>query len=42
MDIAGVAFGDSEFSIQKGATAFGVRLLVEYLTQLGEYPETIS
>ncbi|MAT54809.1 MAG: leucyl aminopeptidase [Saprospirales bacterium] len=31
MDIAGVAFGDSEFSKQKSATGFGVRLLVEFL-----------
>lgn len=34
MDIAGVAFGDMEFSVQKSATAFGVRLLTEYLKQL--------
>lgn len=31
MDIAGVAFGDTEFSKQKSATGFGVRLLVEFL-----------
>lgn len=33
LDIAGVAFGDSEFSAQKSATAYGVRLLTEYLQQ---------
>lgn len=31
LDIAGVAFGDSEFSIQRSATAFGVRLLIELI-----------
>ena len=35
LDIAGVAFGDSEFSVQKSATAYGVRLLTEYLSSLG-------
>ncbi|MDX1940959.1 MAG: leucyl aminopeptidase [Saprospiraceae bacterium] len=34
LDIAGVAFGDSEFASQKNATAFGVRLLVEFLEEL--------
>lgn len=34
LDIAGVAFNDSEFSSQKSATAFGVRLLVDYLSHL--------
>jgi len=34
LDIAGVAFGDSEFSTQKSATAFGIRLLIEYLSKL--------
>lgn len=34
MDIAGVAVGDSEFSSQKSATGFGIRLLVEYLESL--------
>jgi len=34
LDIAGVAFQDSEFSGQKSATAFGVRLLTEYLQNL--------
>ncbi len=31
LDIAGVAFGDSEFSMQRSATAFGVRLLIELI-----------
>ncbi len=31
LDIAGVAFNDSEFTTQKSATAYGVRLLLEYL-----------
>lgn len=31
LDIAGVAFSDSEFSIQKSATGFGIRLLTEFL-----------
>ena len=31
LDIAGVAFADSEFSIQRSATAFGVRLLIELI-----------
>ncbi len=34
LDIAGVAFNDSEFASQKCATAFGVRLLIEYLENL--------
>lgn len=34
MDIAGVAFGDTEFSVQKSASAFGVRLLVHFLENL--------
>lgn len=33
-DIAGVAFTDSEFASQKSATAYGVRLLIEYLSNL--------
>jgi leucyl aminopeptidase len=33
-DIAGVAFGDSEFTVQKSATGYGVRLLVNFLEQL--------
>ncbi|MEO1257548.1 MAG: leucyl aminopeptidase [Bacteroidota bacterium] len=36
MDIAGVAVSDSEFSSQKSATAFGVRLMTQYLQQLAE------
>lgn len=31
LDIAGVAFTEMKFSIQKSATAYGVRLLTEYL-----------
>jgi leucyl aminopeptidase len=31
LDIAGVAFGDTDFAPQRAGTAFGVRLLVEYL-----------
>lgn len=38
LDIAGVAFGDSEFSMQKSATAYGIRLLVEYLIKIGGQP----
>jgi len=34
MDIAGVAFGDSEYSKMKSATGYGVRLLVEYMKRL--------
>lgn len=34
LDIAGVAFIDSEFASQKSATAFGVRLLLEFLEDL--------
>ncbi len=34
LDIAGVAFNDSEFTSQKSATAYGVRLLLEYLQTL--------
>lgn len=34
LDIAGVAFQDSEFSGQKSATAFGVRLLIRFLELL--------
>ena len=36
MDIAGVAVSDSEFSSQKSATAFGVRLLIEYLENIAK------
>jgi len=34
LDIAGVAFGESPFSGARSATAYGVRLLVEYITNL--------
>ena len=34
LDIAGVAFNDSEFASQKSATAYGVRLLTDFLSQL--------
>jgi len=34
LDIAGVAFGDSEFTKMKSATGFGVRLLLEYMNAL--------
>lgn len=36
LDIASVAFGDSEFATQKSATAFGVRLLLEFLAEARE------
>ncbi|KAA3629053.1 MAG: leucyl aminopeptidase [Bacteroidetes bacterium] len=36
MDIAGVAFGSNEFSQQKSATAFGIRLLLQYIENLIE------
>lgn len=36
LDIAGVAVSSSEFSNQKSATAFGVRLLIEYLENIGK------
>jgi leucyl aminopeptidase len=36
MDIAGVAIADSEFASQRSATAFGVRLLVEYFAKLSK------
>ena len=35
LDIAGVAFADTEFGSQKNATAFGIRLLIDYLQTLG-------
>ncbi|MEM9885044.1 MAG: leucyl aminopeptidase [Bacteroidota bacterium] len=34
LDIAGVAFSDMEFSKDRSSTAYGVRLLVEYLSHL--------
>lgn len=33
LDIAGVAFGDTEFGKSKNATGYGVRLLVEFMEQ---------
>lgn len=36
MDIAGVAFNDTDFSMQKSATAFGIRLLIDYFKTLTE------
>ena len=36
LDIAGVAFSDMEFSSQKSSTAYGVRLLTEYLQTLAK------
>ena len=36
LDIAGVAFGDSEFSKMKSAKGFGPRLLLEVMQQLSE------
>ncbi len=35
LDIAGVAFNDSEFASQKSATAYGVRMLTDFLSRLG-------
>lgn len=40
LDIAGVAFGDSEFTNQKSATAYGIRLLIEYLLKISDQPGT--
>ncbi|MCC6726532.1 MAG: leucyl aminopeptidase [Saprospiraceae bacterium] len=34
MDIAGMAVADSEFALQKSATGFGVRLLIDYMKGL--------
>lgn len=34
LDIAGTAFSDSEFASQKISTAYGIRLIFEYLQQL--------
>ncbi len=37
MDIAGMAVADSEFSSQKSATGYGIRLLIDYMrTLIGE------
>ncbi len=35
LDIAGTAFGDSEFGTMKSGTAYGVRLLIEWLRTRG-------
>lgn len=35
LDIAGVAYGDSEFSKSKTGTAFGVQLLLKFIENLG-------
>jgi leucyl aminopeptidase len=35
LDIAGTAFGDIEFAPQRAGTAFGVRLLLEFLENMG-------
>ncbi|RYF75796.1 MAG: leucyl aminopeptidase, partial [Cytophagaceae bacterium] len=33
LDIAGMAFADTEFGQQKNATAYGIRLLIDFLMQ---------
>ncbi len=38
LDIAGVAFGDSEFAQSKSATGFGIRLLTEFIENWQENP----
>lgn len=38
LDIAGMAFADTEFGTQKNATGFGIRLLVDYLRHLADSP----
>lgn len=38
LDIAGVAFGDSEYASQKSATGYGLRLLIDYLQHKTETP----
>nr|WP_295929795.1 leucyl aminopeptidase [uncultured Dyadobacter sp.] len=35
LDIAGMAFGDTEFAPGRAGTAYGVRLLIGYLSKLG-------
>ncbi|QJW90048.1 leucyl aminopeptidase [Spirosoma taeanense] len=43
LDIAGMAFADTEFGQQKNATGFGIRLLVDYLRRLSaKHSETKS
>jgi leucyl aminopeptidase len=39
LDIAGMAMADSEFSSQKSATGFGIRLLLEFLQKLARQPQ---
>ncbi|MDQ1086290.1 hypothetical protein [Siphonobacter sp. SORGH_AS_1065] len=34
LDIAGTAYGDMDLAPQRAGTAYGVRLLTEFLTQL--------
>lgn len=34
LDIAGTAFGDTDFAPQRAGTAFGVRLLIDFLTKI--------
>lgn len=36
LDIAGMAFGDTEFAPSRAGTAYGVRLLIAYLSALGQ------
>ncbi|WP_460671341.1 leucyl aminopeptidase family protein [Larkinella ripae] len=38
LDIAGMAFADTEFGSQKNATGFGIRLLIDFLRNLPEAP----
>lgn len=35
LDIAGMAFGDTEFAPGRAGTAYGIRLLIAYLSKLG-------
>ncbi|MBK8703602.1 MAG: leucyl aminopeptidase family protein [Saprospiraceae bacterium] len=42
LDIAGVAFNDSEFASQKSATAYGIRLLLTFLEDYLEKPANSS
>jgi leucyl aminopeptidase len=42
LDIAGVAFNDSEFASQKSATAYGIRLLLTFLEDYLEKPANPS
>ena len=40
LDIAGMAFGDSEYAKSKSATGYGVRLLVNYIKRIIDKPST--